>query len=503
MATQQIIPLEDVFKTSGIPTYTFVKPQEYIRLLVALRTPGRGLIIEGPSGIGKTTCINKAIRELGYSNVCLLSARKKQDLELIYALPTFSKDLGIVIVDDFHVLDVETKQTLSNFLKTLADEDDQNTKLILIGINKAGDSLVQCAPDLNNRIDTIKFESNSDEKIEELIKLGEQALNVTINAKVDIIHESKGSFHIAQMLCKDACICSNIIANDNNHHIEITVSIDVIKENVMTELARNFHARARDFACGPRLRREGRAPYLHLLYWLAKSDQWSITIPEVLHLHPEMKLSIRQIIDKGFLERFLQENPSLNDVLHFDLQSSVLTIEDPKFLFYIRNILWNKFAEQIGYTEIEFTRPYDIALSFAGSDRDIAYQLYANLSEREIHVFYDENEQSRILAENVEDYLAPIYKTEAEFVVVIMGREYPQRIWTKFESTQFNDKFGENRVIPIWFADIDYSAFDQTRKVGGMTINRSGEISPQIEKIVQAISEKIEITRNKRKYKID
>lgn len=42
--------IEDVFKLSGIPTYTFVRPLEYEKLLVALRTPGRGLVIEGPSG---------------------------------------------------------------------------------------------------------------------------------------------------------------------------------------------------------------------------------------------------------------------------------------------------------------------------------------------------------------------------------------------------------------------------------------------------------------------
>src|SRR5262245_58936964 len=31
--------LEDVFKTSGVPTYTFVRPTEYIQLLVAPLMP--------------------------------------------------------------------------------------------------------------------------------------------------------------------------------------------------------------------------------------------------------------------------------------------------------------------------------------------------------------------------------------------------------------------------------------------------------------------------------
>jgi hypothetical protein len=49
--------LEEVFKTSGVPTFTFVEPSEYTKLLVGLRTPGRGVVIEGPSGIGRLSPI--------------------------------------------------------------------------------------------------------------------------------------------------------------------------------------------------------------------------------------------------------------------------------------------------------------------------------------------------------------------------------------------------------------------------------------------------------------
>jgi len=96
--------LEDVFKKSGIPTYTFVKPNEYNRIFIALRTKGRGVIVEGPSGIGKTTTIQKVIDELQLNKKVLkLSARKKDDLELIKLIPG-SKDNGTIIIDDFHVL---------------------------------------------------------------------------------------------------------------------------------------------------------------------------------------------------------------------------------------------------------------------------------------------------------------------------------------------------------------------------------------------------------------
>ena len=286
------INIEEVYKTSGTPTYTFVKPKEYTKLIVALRTKGRGLVVEGPSGIGKTTSINNAIIEsaLNKGKIIQLSARKKQDLEMISIIPSFD-NMGIVIVDDFHVLHDDIKKSLSDFMKTLADEESEHSKLILIGINKAGDSLVKFSPDLNNRIDTITFEANPDEKVEELITLGEKALNIEINIKSEIIELSKGSFHIAQMLCKSTCIISEIIENQDDLS-NTKSSIEIVKETVIDELGRLFFSKARIFAIGSKLRKEGRAPYLHLLNWLSTSPEWAINLDEIVNQYPIMKNSI-------------------------------------------------------------------------------------------------------------------------------------------------------------------------------------------------------------------
>jgi Rad3-related DNA helicase len=72
--------LEEVFKKAGVPTLTFVQPVDYPRLLVALRTPGRAVIVEGPSGIGKTTSVVSALSDVGLANrVQSLSARRAGD----------------------------------------------------------------------------------------------------------------------------------------------------------------------------------------------------------------------------------------------------------------------------------------------------------------------------------------------------------------------------------------------------------------------------------------
>ena len=453
-------------------------------------------MVVGPCGIGKSISIIKAIEETGVYSITYLSARKKEDIELIQMLPDFS-DFGIVVIDDFHVLSNDIKKSLSDYMKTLADEDSVSSKLILIGINKAGDSLVSFSPDLNNRIDTIRFEANPEEKVEEMLTLGENALNIKLNIKSEITTESKGSFHIAQLLAKETCISCDIIDNQS-WKAETNTSIETIKSKVNQELGRLFYPKARTFAIGSKLRKEGRAPYLHLLNWLANSPDWSIQIDEMLNQHSNMKLSINQVVEKGFLKKLMEDNSLLQDVIHYDDQSNVLTIDDPKFLFFIRNILWNKFAEQIGFIGIEFNKPYDFALSFAGENRDLANTINSKLLEREISVFYDQNEQHRILAANVEDYLAPIYNSEAEFVIVLLSKDYPKKIWTKFESEQFKQRFGENAIIPIWFSDTDTSLFDESRKYGGLTFNVNGSLEDEAENIVSTVAKKLEERRKEK-----
>lgn len=483
--------LDEVFKKSGLATHTFVEPSEFDRVVVALRTPGRGLIIEGPSGIGKTSCVRKALEHAGMSDSCLmLSARKFADTQYISALPTMSR-VGTVIVDDFHRLDESTKKTLTDFMKVLADEEDVESKVILIGINRAGQSLMDYAPDLLHRVEAIKIGRTNVERIIELIERGERALNCEIHVADEIADEAVGSFAMAQILCHEACIQGKVLETAvlaERHRVE--ASLPSIREAVLRELSPRFFPVARDFATGNKLRREGRAPYLHLLRWLSASPEGALDTKEAITANPELRGSVSQVIDKGHLNTLLQNAAQVADLLHFDTKSELLTAEDPKFLYFIRHLIWSKFSKQVGYYSIEFNSKYDFALSFAGEDREVAEKLTRKLEEKEISVFYDKNEQHRILANDVEEYLAPIYRSEAKFVVALLSVNYPKKIWTKFESEQFKERFGDS-VIPVWFANCPPGIFDESKRVGGLVYDPLGDAEEQIDQIVATLANKL------------
>ena len=489
MSALPTLQLQEVFVTSGIPEHTFVQPVEYTRLLVALRTAGRSIVIEGPSGIGKTTSVSKAIAEAGLTDAVLpLSARKKGDVSLISEL-SMMLPLGIVVIDDFHRLDDQSKRNLADLMKTLADEGAANSKIVVIGIPNAGQSLISFGKDLANRLEVIPFESNPENKIGELISKGEHALNIDMNISDEIIAASQGSFYIAQMLCYHTCIRANTLEWRPEKFIT-AVSFETVKNTVMEILKRSFHDTLVAFCRGSKLKREGRAPYLHLLYWLSESNNWSINAISEAFRHPSQRGSVSQVVTKGFLIALIKSSEDIQRVLHFDQMSHTLVAQDPQFVFYIRNISWPALAEEVGFVSMEFPSRYDFALSFAGEDRSIAEALFEALQDEEFEVFYDRNEQHRILAEDVEEYLAPIYASDAQLVVCILGPTYPKKVWTKFESSQFKQRLKTGTVVPIVLDSSTLGVFDVAADVGHASWNTKADFQSEVSRVAKLLSAK-------------
>jgi len=484
--------LDEVYKKSGVPTHTFVPPLEYDRVTVALRTPGRCMIVEGPSGIGKTSCVKRALEDEGLSDSCLfLSARKAADTELINDLHTMN-GIGVVVVDDFHRLPPSSKQSLTDFVKVLADEEDETSKVILIGINQAGQTLVEYAPDVLHRIEVIKVGRTNLERIIQMVKLGEAALNCRLAIADEIAQEAEGSFAMAQVLCHEACLQDKLLETcADADPKEVGVSLPCIREAVLSDLSPRFFPIAREFSTGNKLRREGRAPYLNLLRWISQTPEGALDTKDAMAANPALKGSVSQVIEKGHLNTLISGGHSIAELIHFEPQTGLLTTEDPKFLHFTRHMIWSKFARQIGYFSIDFKSKFDFALSFAGENRDVAEALTKSLEAKEISVFYDKNEQHRILANDVEEYLAPIYRSESKFVVPLLSKDYPKKIWTKFESEQFKQRFGTGSIIPIWFSDAPPGLFDETRKYGGLAYDVTLDIADQVQTIADVLAEKL------------
>jgi hypothetical protein len=85
----------------------------------------------------------------------------------------------------------------------------------------------------------------------------------------------------------------------------------------------------------------------------------------------------------------------------------------------------------------------------------------------------------------------PIYKSEARYVVAFLSPDYPSRIWTKIESDQFKERFGDNAVVPIRFTTAKPNFFSDEQKYGGLSFDPAANTEAQLEEIASTLAKRL------------
>ena len=94
---------------------------------------------------------------------------------------------------------------------------------------------------------------------------------------------------------------------------------------------------------------------------------------------------------------------------------------------------------------------WDVALSFAGAQRDYVEQVAAALQARGVRCFYDADEQIELWGRYLAEELPRIYAEESAAVVVFVSAEYADRDWTRLERRAALDRAVRERreyVLP-------------------------------------------------------
>jgi hypothetical protein len=222
---------------------------------------------------------------------------------------------------------------------------------------------------------------------------------------------------------------------------------------------------------------------------LAESQRWDIDLRDEIARHPEHRGSVGQVVDKGYLASHASRE-DIAAIIHYDPNGRILSVEDPHLIFYLRNLDWQRFPREVGFTNVELDHAYDFALSFAGEDRPMADALYQELDGDDYIVFYDENERHRILGADVEAFLGPIYSSDCRFVIAVLGPMYGEKRWTIYESEQFKSRFDEGHVIPIWNTNARPTRWDSTRGIGYLTFDPDADPRDEARRLAPVITRK-------------
>jgi hypothetical protein len=101
---------------------------------------------------------------------------------------------------------------------------------------------------------------------------------------------------------------------------------------------------------------------------------------------------------------------------------------------------------------------YDVALSFAGEDREYVEEVANALQDAGVRVFYDKLEESELWGRNLYTHLSEVYQNRARFTVMFISRWYAEKRWTTFEREAAQARaFTESSeyILPARFDDTE------------------------------------------------
>lgn len=156
----------------------------------------------------------------------------------------------------------------------------------------------------------------------------------------------------------------------------------------------------------------------------------------------------------------------------------------------------------------ELVPEYDVVISFAGEDREVAKLLADGLILKGMTVFYDEYAQADLWGKDLYSHLTEIYRDQSKYCLMIISESYAKKQWTNHERRAAQARaIGENHeyILPLRVDDASVEGILQTtgyvdyrvtsaeqvvemvvEKVG--VYNRAHGITPEIVRLESAFS---------------
>jgi hypothetical protein len=326
--------LGEVFKPAGVPTLTFVEPDDFVEFRLALRQPGLGVVLEGPSGTGKTTMLRHAVAQDGdrLGPITILSARKPADVAEISRLPDGHE--GVVAVDDFHRLPAELRDRLADYLKLLADDDEATGKLVVVGIPGTAQSLVTVGSDVATRIRVFRLGRAAESLILQMVEKGEAALNIRFDGRAEICLAAMGSLLTAQMLCWHLAVMAGV---ERTVDATATVRTDIrrARAKVTDSLRLKYQPMVDEFIV---LDAATEPLCIELLLRLAHAPDGILRLQTVREERPDLGPALDRVFIDGMRDGLGPSRARIVEHLFYDPRGRRLIADDPQFVFFLRQL---------------------------------------------------------------------------------------------------------------------------------------------------------------------
>ena len=444
-----VLLLEEVFRTEGLPEFTFVPAPNYNEILLDVRRAGKPVILEGQSGTGKTTCVKRIITELSdQAPTEYLTARNPVHISRIESIVR-DQGPGRFVIDDFHRLAQTLQEQIADVAKISAEVGDatQLPKLIIIGINQVGSGLIQLVPDIAKRTGIHRILPGRRQDIAALIARGCELLNIDILNSDAIYDETLGDYWLTQQLCQSICAAGNVTQTAETRQ-QITYTVADTRQRVVERLRAAYYPAVKDFCRGRRFR-PSNDPYFKLLREVGQQDSSIVDLNEMANSRPDVRGSINNIKERR-LEILIESKPAIALHFYYNADTKSFAIEDPALFYFIKHLDWNQLRQDCGFREQNDDHEFEVALSFAGENRQLAQYIYEGLTTLDVTVFYDEMFEANYLGKAWSQQFKEIFGKKSRFVVCILDNHHSTKIWPTFEREVFAPRIVDESVIPIF-----------------------------------------------------
>lgn len=96
---------------------------------------------------------------------------------------------------------------------------------------------------------------------------------------------------------------------------------------------------------------------------------------------------------------------------------------------------------------------YDVAISFAGENREFAEAVANGLKKSGVNVFYDNFYASELWGEDLSVSLREVYHETSRFCIMVISAPYVEKMWTNFERQQAIERLikqkGKAYILPV------------------------------------------------------
>ncbi|UZO81913.1 TIR domain-containing protein [Aquimarina sp. ERC-38] len=131
---------------------------------------------------------------------------------------------------------------------------------------------------------------------------------------------------------------------------------------------------------------------------------------------------------------------------------------------------------------------YDVALSFAGENREYVREVAEILQTKGVRVFYDVFEEDNLWGKNLYEYLSDVYQNKARYTVIFISKYYNKKLWTNHERVAMQARaFQESHeyILPARFDNTEIPGILRTIGYIDLNYKSSHEFAMLIEKKVK------------------